>query len=62
MIEPERRLLYSEEVCRVLGVTREQLRGMVRRGEIPEPGRLGRRLVWSREAIDRAVERITNAA
>ena len=62
MIEPERRLLYSEEVCRVLGVTREQLRGMVRRGELPQPGKLGRRVVWRRDHIESAVERITATA
>ncbi|WP_443134968.1 helix-turn-helix transcriptional regulator [Halorhodospira sp. 9621] len=50
MSEPK--ILYIEDLERGLGASRDAIRGMVRRGELPRPAKLGRRLVWRKEEIE----------
>jgi len=55
-MEEEADLLYIEDVERRLGASRDAVRSMMRRGHLPRPGRLGRRLVWRRDEFDRWLE------
>ena len=48
---PER-LLTNREVCQRLAVSRTQLHHMTRRGEFPEPVRLGRAIRWRESCVD----------
>ena len=52
---PERLTLTVEEACRLLGVGRTVGYELARRGELPGVLRLGRRLVVSRPALERAL-------
>ena len=45
-------LVYVADLERRLRVSRDAVRAMVRRGELPRPAKLGRRSVWRREDID----------
>ena len=51
----ERLTLTVEEACRLLGVGRTVGYELARRGELPGVLRLGRRLVVSRPALERAL-------
>ena len=54
----EQRVLYIDDVCAMLGASRDAVRGMIRRGELPRPGKIGRRLAWRRDAIESMIESV----
>ncbi|MFP4137446.1 MAG: helix-turn-helix transcriptional regulator [Halomonas sp.] len=49
-------VLYVEDVEQRLRIPRESVRTLVRRGRLPKPGRIGRRLAWDREDFERWLE------
>jgi predicted DNA-binding transcriptional regulator AlpA len=45
-------ILEKEAVCAMLGVKKRCLEGLVLREEFPPPGQLGRKVYWSRQAVE----------
>jgi len=56
MTEVQRQVLYIDDVCGRLGMSRDAVRGAVKRGHVPRPGRLGRRWAWDRREFERWLE------
>jgi len=54
----QQKILYIDDVCSMLGASRDAVRGMIRRGELPQPGKIGRRLAWRRDTIERVIESV----
>ncbi|WP_019024094.1 MULTISPECIES: AlpA family transcriptional regulator [unclassified Thioalkalivibrio] len=50
-------VLYSEDVAARLDKSVAAVRGLIRRGGIPAPFRIGRRCAWRREDFDAWLER-----
>lgn len=51
------KVLYTDDVAEILGMSREALRKAWARGTVPAPGRLGRRRVWDRKQFEKWLER-----
>lgn len=62
MNEVQRQVLYIRDVCAMLGATRDRVRGMIDRGELPKPFRLGRRLAWRRGDVEQAIDALAEQA
>jgi predicted DNA-binding transcriptional regulator AlpA len=57
MLDKERdQFLTAREVCQILRITRAGLFGLVRRGILPQPFRLGRILRWSASELKAALD------
>ena len=52
----ERQTVTVEEAARILGIGRQTAYELAREGKLPGALRLGRRIVVSRRALDRALE------
>ena len=53
----QQEVLYMPDACAMLGTTRDTIRSMVRRGELPAPFRLGKRVAWRRVDMAQALEK-----
>lgn len=54
-------LVTKEGLCTRLAMSPRCLEGLVKRGEFPEPVRIGKRVYWSEKAIQRWQKRMFGA-
>lgn len=46
-------LLFVPDIAERLGVSSDAVRALIRRGSLPPPARIGRRLVWRQADFER---------